>query len=134
MTSEVNEPTRRLRREGSLYFSTVVLTRNGAQNFHSFRTGRRHPRCSDRPMNKFQPRAVRPPDSHAKYIFEQGPALRLHSSDVVATTESLSSTDNPAGINGIRGGAVRHMIDLDRRQPISAGFTMNSHHIRTESP
>ena len=49
MTSEVNEPTRRLRREGSLHFSTVVLTRNGAQNFHSFRTGRRRPRSTDRP-------------------------------------------------------------------------------------
>jgi hypothetical protein len=57
MNSEVNEPTRRLRREGSLQFSTVVLTRNGAQTFHSFRTGHRRPRSSDRPMNKFQPRS-----------------------------------------------------------------------------
>ena len=57
MTSEVSEPTRRLRREGSLHFSTVVLTRNGAQNFHSFRTGRRRPRCTDRPRNNFQPRS-----------------------------------------------------------------------------
>ena len=67
MTSEVNEPTRRLRGEGSLHFSIVVLTRNGAQNFDSFRTGRRRARSSDRPS-----RDHLPPDSHAKYIFEQG--------------------------------------------------------------
>jgi hypothetical protein len=30
-------------RDGSLHFSTVVLTRNGAQEFHSFRTGHRPP-------------------------------------------------------------------------------------------
>ena len=71
MTSEVSGPTRRLRREGSLHFSTVVLTCNGAQNFDSFRTGSRRPRSSDRPMNKFS-RDHLPPDSHAKYIFEQG--------------------------------------------------------------
>ena len=33
MTSEVRQPTRPFRREGSLHFSTVVLTRNGAQEF-----------------------------------------------------------------------------------------------------
>jgi transposase InsO family protein len=34
MTSEVRQPTRPLRRKGSLHFSSVVLTRNGAKNFH----------------------------------------------------------------------------------------------------
>ena len=32
---------------------------NGAQNFHSFRTGHRSPRCTDRSMSKFQPRSSR---------------------------------------------------------------------------
>src|SRR5712671_6629914 len=57
VTSRVNEPTRRLRCEGSMLSSTVVLTRNGAQNFHLFRIARRRLRCTDRPMNKFQPRS-----------------------------------------------------------------------------
>ena len=43
MTSEVRQPTRPLRRKGSLHFSIVVLTRNGATNFHSLRTGHRPP-------------------------------------------------------------------------------------------
>ncbi len=51
LISEVNEPTRRFRHEGSLHFPTAVLTCNGAQNFHSFHTGRGHPRYTDRPIN-----------------------------------------------------------------------------------
>ena len=54
----VRQPTRPFRRERSLHFSTVVLTRNGAQNFHSFRSGHRPPRCTHRPMSKFQPRSA----------------------------------------------------------------------------
>jgi len=41
--SEVRQPTRPLRRKGSLHFSIVVLTPNGAKNFHSLRTGHRPP-------------------------------------------------------------------------------------------
>ena len=67
MTSEVNEPTRRLRREEVAAF----FNRNGAQNFHSFRAGRRRPRCADRPMKSFS-RDHLPRGSEAKYIFEQG--------------------------------------------------------------
>src|ERR1700692_1349171 len=48
MTSEVRQPTRPLRRNGSLHFSPVVRRRNGAQNFHSFRTSHRPPRSTDR--------------------------------------------------------------------------------------
>jgi hypothetical protein len=35
--------THPLRRKGSLHFPTIVLTRNGVMNFHSFRTGHRPP-------------------------------------------------------------------------------------------
>ena len=51
LISEVCEPTRWFLGEGSLHFPPAVLTRNGAQNFHSFCTDRRRPRRRDRTMN-----------------------------------------------------------------------------------
>ena len=50
-----------------LHFSTVVLTRNGAQSFHSFRTGHRPPGSTDRPIATI----IRRPFSNAKHIFDK---------------------------------------------------------------
>src|ERR1700730_6440080 len=59
MTSEVRQPTRPLRRKGSLHFQPLCSLATVPKNFHSFSTGHRPPRSrsTDRPMNKFQPRS-----------------------------------------------------------------------------
>ena len=53
-----------------LAFFNRVLTATVLRIFHSFRTGHRPPRCTDRPMNTFQ-HDHPSPNSDAKYIFEQ---------------------------------------------------------------
>jgi hypothetical protein len=82
VTSEVRQPTRPLRRKGSLHFSTVV-TRNGAQEFSLILHRSRPPRSrsTDRPVNKFQPRssvAQLQPKFLSKNSQRRSPSGRAH--------------------------------------------------------